>query len=520
MADRLVIGSNRVPRAAPSAHGDMAERAPELLVAADERVLWFGWSGRLSDDTQAYAMSPRGFGGAVNFVGVDLTETQYEGYLNGFANGTLWPLFHDMPERIRFHADELVFYRTVNAQFAGRLAPLLRPGDRIWIHDYHLIPVAWLLRQAGVKNPIGLFLHVPFPTPQGLLAWPWHNKLASDFAAYDLIGFQTQRDERNFEEFMRVAAARFCAGSRPAGPRAVPATGVFPSALHTRHYMAASAAAETTARAQRLGQALCGRQLVISADRLDYTKGLLERLYAYEALLDQSHDHRGACTLVQVTAPSRPLVPGYLELRMEQQALIERINGRHLTRGWMPVLDIYAKLPPRSLAALFRLGRVGLATPLRDGVNLVAKEYVAAQDPRDPGALVLSRSAGAAELLSEAVLVDATDVRQVTQALRTALRMPLDERQDRWRRMIVKLLHHDAVQWHQSYVAALAQAHGAASRATAADLSLVPTVNRVSPARSPAARAIPAPSHGPTPRYTRRVSGRTKPVRALRPGVA
>ena len=474
MADRLVIVSNRVPlvsTASPAAVG--------IAGVEDERVLWFGWSGRLSDRCTPYAMSAGGIGRALNFVGVDLTAAHYEGHLNGFANGTLWPLLHDMPDRVRFQAEDLAFYRAVNAEFAKHLAPLLRGDDRIWIHDYHLIPLAALLRQAGLKNAIGLFLHVPFPSPRGLLAWPWHKKFVSDFAAYDLIGFQTHRDARNFDDFMRAASGRFCTGSRAAGPRAIPATGVFPVGLHTRLHMAAAAGNETAARTRRLAQSVQGRPAIISVDRLDYTKGLLERLRAYESLLDQAHEYRGASTMVQVTLPSRPLVPGYLELRMDQQALVERINARHLTRGWMPVLDIFAKLPQSSLAALYRLGRVGLATPLRDGVNLTAKQYVAAQDPADPGALILSRFAGAAELLTEALLVDPGDAAAMTQALRAALRMPLAERQDRWRRMIVKLLHHDAVQWHQSYVAALALAHRATlARTGINDLAAQPAASR------------------------------------------
>lgn len=472
MADRLVIVSNRVPLVS-------AADARAVAGAEDERVLWFGWSGRLSDHCTPYAMSAGSIGRAVNFVGVDLSAAHYEGHLNGFANGTLWPLLHDMPDRVRFHAEELAFYRAVNAEFAKHLAPLLRGDDRIWIHDYHLIPLAALLRQAGVKNAIGLFLHVPFPSPRGLLAWPWHKKFVSDFAAYDLIGFQTHRDAGNFDDFMRAASGRFCTGSRAAGPRAIPATGVFPVGVHTRLHMAAAAGDETAARTRRLARSVQGRRAIISVDRLDYTKGLLERLRAYESLLDQAHEYRGASTMVQVTLPSRPLVPGYLELRMDQQELIARINARHLTRGWLPVLDIFARLPQSSLAALYRLGRVGFATPLRDGVNLTAKQYVAAQDPADPGALILSRFAGAAELLTEALLVDPGDSAAMTQALRAALRMPLAERQDRWRRMIVKLLHHDAVQWHQSYVAALALAHRATlARTGIINLAAEPAASR------------------------------------------
>src|SRR5258708_4434297 len=182
-------------------------------------VLWFGWSGRLSGDNALKSTTSRSIGGAVTFVAVDLTESEYDGYLNGFSSGTLWPLLHDLPDRVRFHAEDLAAYRAVNAMYVDRLVPLLRPSDRIWIQDYHLIPMAALLRQAGITNPIGLFLHVPFPAPQGLLGWPWHKTLASDLSAYDLVGFQTRHDELNFEKFMPSASTAFSTASRAPRPR-------------------------------------------------------------------------------------------------------------------------------------------------------------------------------------------------------------------------------------------------------------------------------------------------------------
>lgn len=512
MAERLVVVSNRVPLAAGVPLGS-ASQALNAALGTSENVLWFGWSGRLSEHNDARPMVSRRLGDAVSFVGVDLTELQYEGYLNGFANSTLWPLFHEMPDRVRFHADELALYHAVNALFATRLAPILRADDRIWIHDYHLIPLAGLLRQAGVKNPIGMYLHVPFPSAQSLVEWPWHRKLADDFAAYDLIGFQTRRDEANFQDVMRIAAPGLRTGGATA-PRRSPATGVFPVGLSARPYMGSASSVEIEDRATRLGRCLRDRRLIISADRLDYTKGQLERLRAYEALLDQWREYRGTSSLVQITAPARPLVPGYLELRMDQQTLTERINARFLTFGWMPVLDIYARLPPRSLAALYRLGRVGLATPLRDGVNLGAKEYVAAQNPRDPGVLILSQFAGAAELLTEALLVDPREIGQMARALHTALHMPLDERQDRWRRMIVKLLHHDAAAWHRSFVCALARSHKAAR----SDIAVHDAIGEHS--------VLPAwPARVSQQRSTRTLSGRKSPIaaipeRSLRPDAA
>ena len=463
MAARLVVVSNRIPLGSSASLERETAGALSAALHSHASMLWFGWSGRLAADNAVRRVACAQTSGAVDFIAMDLTEAQFDGYLNGFANGTLWPLLHEMPDYVRFHPEDLAIYHSVNATFAEQLAPLLRSGDRIWIQDYHLIPVAAALRRAGIGCPIGLFLHAPFPVPHGLVAWPWHQKLATDLAAYDLIGFQTRRDELNFESFMRAASTRFATGSRNAGPRAMPRTGVFPVGINTRLHMTAASSTELAERTARLGHCLHDRDIILSTDRLDYTKGLTERLQAYEALLSEWQEVRCATTMVQVTAPSRTLVPGYLELRMEQQSMVERINARFMTHGWMPVLDIYARLPQRSLAALSRLARVALATPLRDGVNIASKEYVAAQNPRDPGVLILSRSAGAAEMLSEAILVNPRDTRQTAHALRTALRMPLEERQERWRQMIVKLLHHDAVQWHQGYVEALAQAHNHAS---------------------------------------------------------
>jgi trehalose 6-phosphate synthase len=460
MTSRLVVVSNRVPLPSnkSAAGGPTAALREALDDGRDEsNTLWFGWSGRISEN--AHSVVSLWPSRAMKFVGIDLNEIQYEGYLNGFSNSTLWPLLHEISDQVRFHPDDLALYRAVNGLFAARLLPMLRADDRIWVQDYHLIPLGWMLRQAGIGSPLGFFLHTPFPPASALLAVPWHKKLAEDLAAYDLIGFQSRRDLHNFEDFMRQVRRADSSNWLSGRTTRMPTTGVFPLGVHTRSLMAGASSLDVEGRVDRLTRCLRSRQLVVSADRLDYTKGLIERCKAYERLLDDAPEFRGASSMVQVTAPSRPLVPGYLELRMEQQTAIQRINARFFEMGWMPILDIYSNLPARSVAALYRLGRVGLATPLRDGVNLAAKEYVAAQNPQDPGVLVLSRNAGAAELLTEALLVDPRDIGQVAGAIREGFSMPLDERQDRWRRMIVKLLHHDALQWNHGFLCALSRAH-------------------------------------------------------------
>lgn len=460
MTNRLVIVSNRVPL--PSEISSAGRFAPLLHSALERRrpVIWFGWSGRVSDDPGSVVSLWRR--GTVTFVGIDLSPIQYEGYLNGFANGALWPLLHGVAERVRFQADDLALYRGVNGLFAARLAPMLKPNDEIWIHDYHLIPLGWMLRQSGFEGPLGFFLHTPFPKPEALLSWPWHRKLAVDFSAYDLVGFQCEADRRHFDEF-RCQTPRFAGRGRSLRP--ISAT--IPAGIHTRSFRDMALSAATTSKALRLGQSLNHRPLLVSAGRLDYTSGALERFRAFGQMLEEWPCARRALHMVEVTASARQPVPGYIEFQMEQQSLAQEINSRFGDGGWMPIYDLRSDLHKRPMAALFRLARVGLATPLRGRGSLMAREFVAAQDPRDPGVLVVSPDAAADGILDEALMVEPADTPGFSDMLRVALRMPLDERQDRWRRAMVKLLHHDAARWHDEFLAALGSAHRAVARARA-----------------------------------------------------
>jgi trehalose 6-phosphate synthase len=459
MSGRLVVVSYRSPVQAGSGSAGLPALADIALAEGDagSPVLWFGWSGRISRDPTSVVSIRRDR--ALTCVGVDLSASQYEGHLTGFSHGTLWPAFHDMPDRIRFHADDLALYRAVNGMLAARLAPLLRPGDRLWIHDYQLLPMGWMLRQCGVEGPLGFYLHIPFPAADNLLTMPWRRKLADDLSAYDFIGLQARRDLLNFQEFMRRARSGLATRRDDCRLPRQPVAAVLPVGIATRATTAAADSVETKEQAVRFSRCLRDRTVIVGSERLDYTKGLLERLHGYERLLGRHPYLRSRVSLVQVTAPSRSVVPGYLELRDAQKTYGQQINDRFGARGWMPLYDIYGSLSATALAALYRGSRVGLFTPLRDGAGLMAKKYVASQNPGDPGVLVLSRNTGAAEQLTEAVLVDPADPDQIADGLRQALEMPLGERQDRWRRMMVKLLHHDALQWHSGFVDALCQAH-------------------------------------------------------------
>ncbi len=476
MANRLVIVRNRLP-----VHDGVDTVATADAFALDEtpNSLWFGWSGRVCDDTNRPVSVE--YLGTATLAAMDLNVDQYEGYLNGFSNGTLWPLLHGAGTQIQFNPDDLAVYRAVNARFASRLLPLLRPDDSIWVQDYHLFPLGWMLRQAGVQSPIGFSLHTPFPNTEHLMTFPWRRKLAGDLSAYDLVSFETRRDQLNFDTFMRQSGQVPSARTVTTRTDGIPAHIAVPSGPDTRAFMDFASSAEITQRAARLARSLGNRRIVVGADRLDYTNSLPERFRAFERLLESAPELRGKTSLVQVTAPSRPLVPGYLELRMEQADLAQRINGRFTVPGWMPILDIYARLPRASLAALYRISRVGLAIPQRDGPTTSAKEFVAAQDPGDPGVLILSREAGAAELLDDTIMVDPNDLDGIAKAMRTALMMPLDERRDLWRRLIVKLAHNDAAQWHHGFVYRLSKARHGTSGEETPPSAFVPA-NRTKPA--------------------------------------
>jgi trehalose 6-phosphate synthase len=494
MSGRLVVVSHRSP-----VRGDSAAGLPamaDLAVAegdAGSPVLWFGWSGRISQDPTSVVSIRRD--GALTCVGVDLSASQYEGHLTGFSHSTLWPAFHDMPDRIRFHADDLALYRGVNGMLAARLAPLLRGGDRLWIHDYPLLPMGWMLRQCGVEAPLGFYLHVPFPSAETLLALPWRRKLADDLSAYDFIGLQTCRDLANFREFMRRARSSIATRRGDSRQQRQPVAEVLPVGIATRATMAMADSAETCEQAVRFSRCLRDRMVIVGSERLDYTKGLLERLHGYECLLNRHPSLHSQVTLVQVTTPSRSVVPGYLELRDAQKTFGQQINERFGRRGWMPLYDIYGSLSANSLAALYRGSRIGLFTPLRDGASLMARKYVASQNPMDPGVLVLSRHAGAAEQLTEALLVDPSDSEQIADALHQALTMPLSERQDRWRRMMVKLLHHDVLRWHYSFVDALSQAHRLTGSRDEASNITIATPDSAEPLRAQSAAAVLQPSY-------------------------
>lgn len=455
MTSRLVCVSNRisVPRKA-AAPGGLAVG----ILSALKRTggVWFGWGGELTahEPTEPELHVRDG----VTFATIDLQREEFHRYYNGFANDALWPLFHSMPGKFRFRPDEREAYENVNRQFAQKLVPLLRPDDCIWVHDYHLIPLARRLRENRVGAPIGFFLHIPFPYIETLRVLPTFAELVQDMVRYDVIGFQTESDLRSF--FSAVAnvfgEAAILDDQRHirAGCRTIRCD-VFPIGVDVAAVQSEAATSRSSLAVRRMIESLMGRKLVIGVDRLDYSKGLVERFAAYEQFLETFPDYCGRLTYLQIAPLSRKDVQSYVEIRRSLEQAAGRTNGRFADTDWTPIRYLNRNFPHGALMGFLRAADVGLVTPLRDGMNLVAKEYLAAQDPDDPGVLVLSTLAGAARELTDALQINPYDPRALGQALQAALTMSLAERRKRHERMLAMLRDHSIDVWVDRFVEAL-----------------------------------------------------------------
>jgi len=418
--------------------------------------MWFGWSGEVSEEPESGPKMVRS--GRVQYATLNLSTEEHEGFYTGFSNSTLWPLFHYRIGLIDFHRSAFRAYRRVNARFAAALAPLLQPDDVVWVHDYHFIPLGSELRALGLRNRVGFFLHIPFPAKEVLAALPAHEQLVEALCAYDLIGFQTAGDLGAFTRFVADEGG----GSVDPENGIISAYGritraaAYPIGIETEAFAALAATEARSEEAERLRSSLAGRSLIMGVDRLDHSKGLPHRFEAFHELLGSYPDNRGQVTFLQVAPISRGEVAQYRALRRQLEALAGRINGKFAEFDWMPIRYLNRPLPRQTLAGFYRLARVGLVTPLRDGMNLVAKEFVAAQDPADPGVLILSRFAGAAFELSQALIVNPFDVDQVAAALNRALKMPLAERVGRWEAMMENLRTNTIGVWCESFLDDLA----------------------------------------------------------------
>jgi trehalose 6-phosphate synthase len=426
---RLVIVSNRVPL--PSERGP---RAGGLAVALADALrpgsLWFGWSGRRSS-TASHVRLQRSDG--TSYATIDLTEAEYRAYYVSFSNAVLWPLLHFRLGLVEYRREDYEAYRAVNRKFADAVAGLLRPDDLVWVHDYHLLPLADELRRLGIRNRIGFFLHTPFVPPALLHALPRAAEILQAMCAYDVIGFHTRAYQRAFLDCVReiLPVTRIHDGGFMHSGHHVRAI-VDPIGIDANGFADTAIQAAQSAEAVRLRESLSGRALALGVDRLDYSKGLVNRFEAFGRLLAKHPEHRRQVSFLQIAARSREESGSYQRLRRELDRIVGDTNGRFSEFDWVPLRYMTTTVRRQLLAGFFRIARLGIVTPLRDGMNLVAKEYVAAQDPTDPGVLILSRFAGAAEDLTDALIVNPFDADEIADAMHQGLAMPLAERVRRY----------------------------------------------------------------------------------------
>lgn len=454
---RLVAVSNRItiPRKSVAPGG----LAVGVLAALRARGgLWFG----ASDETTTHEAPTTDIVSrdGVTYATIDLPHALHAAYYNGFANGTLWPLFHSFLGSFHYSGREYDAYDAVNGLFAKHVAALLEPDDLVWVHDYHLVPLAEKLRGLGVAQRLGFFLHIPFPPFDVLRALPTCAELIRALLAYDSVGFQTVGDRANF-----LAAVRALWSEHLVGPddtvtlngRTI-RTGVYPIGVDLNEIE--QAATESTHRetVQRMLRGLLDRRLVIGVDRLDYSKGLVERFNAYREFLETYPEQQNRVTFLQIAPLSRTDVRAYAEIRRVLEQAAGRTNGRFADTDWTPIRYLNRDFPRDVLMGFLRAAQVCLVTPLRDGMNLVAKEFVAAQNPDDPGVLVLSALAGAAAEFGDALIVNPYDSRAIARAVQTALTMPLIERRDRHQKLLAALRQNDIDRWHNRFLDSLAPA--------------------------------------------------------------
>ena len=450
---RLIAVSNRVPM--PGDRYTSGGLSVALRNALERSGgIWLGWSGEVQDpgDGEPKAQTTR-FNN-VDYVTVDLTRRDEEEYYNGFANRALWPLFHHRPGLTEFARRDMAGYYRVNQIFARILAPMVRPEDIIWVHDYHLIPLASELRALGVRNRIGFFLHIPWPAPELFTILPNHARLAVNLVNYDLVGFQTKPFMDNFIAYLKEEMNINAQGCLVEAFGRICQLGVYPISIDTQEFIQ-FAQAPASSIARRLEASLQGRMLALSVDRLDYSKGIPQRIDAIGRFLELYPQYHNRFTALQIAPTTREAIPEYAEINREVAEAAGRINGRFGDIDWAPIRYINKSIGRATLAHLYRSAKIGLVTPLRDGMNLVSKEYVAAQDPSDPGVLVLSRFAGSARELRGALLVNPYDIDGVAHALREACEMPMDERISRFEPMLQHLKAYDVHRWRQDFIDAL-----------------------------------------------------------------
>jgi len=473
----VIVVSNRVARAKsdePIAGGLAAALIP---MVRDSGAIWVGSSGETADAAQTKDSVPQietlGTGALAT---VDMPAKHYRGYYEGFANSALWPALHSRPDLIRVTADEYTCYREVNAFMARALQGFDAPDAVFWIQDYHFLALGAEMRRLQIGRPLGFFLHTPWADRRTMAAVPHHADLVEAMLSYDLIGFQTDDDRENFEDYLHFELGLSVFDGTVTSRAGLTHLATFPIGIDVEEFTSRATKASTRADVSRLRASLNGGKLVLGVDRLDYSKGLANRMRAFDRMLDIEPQLKRGVSLLQVAVPTRGNIRAYRELKSELASLVGEINGRHAEVDWIPIRYLNKSFSQLTLAGFYRAAHVGLVTPLQDGMNLVAKEYVAAQNPFDPGVLVLSSFAGAARELDAALLVNPHDIDGMARQIATALSMSLEERRERWHAMIAKLRACSVQSWFAGFLRALADTRRAPARLATSRPAKLPVV--------------------------------------------
>ena len=452
---RLVVISNRVAvpkaRGAAGAQGGLASALHAAL--KDREGLWFGWSGEESESGRTGHIDTQTNDG-VTTATIDLSQRDIEEYYNGYANSTLWPLFHYRLDLAKFERETGKGYERVNERFAELAAPLIEVDDVVWVHDYHLIPLGERLRSRGLKNRIGFFLHIPWPATRLFVSLPYNERLVRTMLHYDLVGFQTKEWLDSFLHYCRTelgAQVDEESGSVTLDGRTTLAR-AYPIGIDWDHFSKLGETGEARNAQQRMMASTRRRTAMIGVDRLDYSKGIPERIDGIGRFFDREPERIRDLVFVQIAPPSREDVESYQEIRETLEQKCGQINGARSEVDMVPIRYVNRGYSHEELFGFFRASKIGLVTPLRDGMNLVAKEYVAAQDPEDPGVLILSSFAGAALQLQDAVLVNPHSPDDIAHAIRKALDMPLDERKARYEKMVASVRDDNVQAWTADFL--------------------------------------------------------------------
>jgi len=456
----LVVVSNRVSRGNINEPITGGLAAALLPVVEKSGAIWVGSSGRVREGAQKEPFAEVEALGTGALAMLDLPAAHYGGYYEGFANSALWPALHSRADLIRASQEDYLSYREVNAFMARALLRFKKPDTFFWVQDYHFLALGGELRELGVTEPIGFFLHTPWPARDVIEGVPHHRELVEAMLAYDLIGFQTKDDCENFRAYLCSSPGFKINGDVVRSRHGRTRMAVFPIGIDNEKFARQAAKATSHPDVSRLRRSLNGEKLAIGVDRLDYSKGLVNRIKAFDRMWTMLPSLSRTVSLLQIATPSRGGIEAYCQLQNELARLISDVNGRHGEVDWTPIRYLNKGFGQTVLAGLYRTAQVGVVTPLHDGMNLVAKEYVAAQNPADPGVLVLSKFAGAANELETALLVNPHDIDGMARTIAVALSMPLLERRMRWEAMMARLQRRSIQQWFAEFVDALREAGG------------------------------------------------------------